>query len=213
MLFINFAFTDEIHIITKIFGKSSLKVIDDVEVTSIEKDRDYYKNVKGKSTSVSCSNIDNNYINFNDSTYNYQFDCKKNKNRTMILEEFTIDENLIYDWSAKEVKIGSNYNYKINTLMESGHLLKQFTNRYYLGSVMNLVGLTFNSLGIINNDLKMSRIGFYTALSGSIISFFSISKVGEAGDKLIQAGKEKQLQESGNNKSVDKNQKQISTTK
>jgi len=105
------------------------------------------------------------------------------------------------------------HNYKTNTLMDSGYLFNEFTHSYYSGVLLQLTGTIIYLFARANDFPAGITVGYCTGISGAVISFFAFTKIGKAGDKLIQAGREQKLEEGKNNQSIDESQKETSPPK
>jgi len=94
ILFINFAFTDEIHMTVKSLFTSYDTILEDIEIESITESRVYYNNRNSISKTLSCSVVNEMIIEYNGQRKVYEIDCAKNKRRYMIINELFGDEIL-----------------------------------------------------------------------------------------------------------------------
>ena len=94
IILINFAFTDEIHMTVKTLFTSYDEILEDIEIESITGSRVYYKNRDSMSKTLGCSVVNEMIIEYNGQRKIYEFDCTKNNNRRMIINELFGDEML-----------------------------------------------------------------------------------------------------------------------
>lgn len=79
-----------------------------------------------------------------------------------------------------------NANRASDRIVEAGEDLKSFTGQYYMGFGLQVLGYV---IMFTAEDEDAFKAGGITVLVGSLIQFFSFSKIGRAGDNLIMAGK------------------------
>jgi len=90
--FSTFAYSDEIHMTVKSLFTSYDKILDDIEIESITESTIYFHNRDGMKKRISCSVVNEIIIDHNGQHTIYEFDCTKNNNRLMIINELFGDE-------------------------------------------------------------------------------------------------------------------------
>ena len=188
ILFINFAFTDEVHYTIKSFGSKTQRVIKNIEILEIRNGRLIYTD-NYKEKNISCSSI--NFIKLIDkeSEINFEPNCLLSKTIKRV-DMLNINTPLYNGKSTNNIE-----NIKKTSLVKAGSYLKEFTKNYYIGFSINIAGTVINYIGIINNDSGMIKTGAGGMLLGSLVCLASFSKVSQAGDYFIEASEEIKLKE------------------
>tara|TARA_R100000278_G_C5477110_1_gene166848 strand:- start:5109 stop:5633 length:525 start_codon:yes stop_codon:yes gene_type:complete len=166
ILFISFAFTDEVYYTIKSFGSKTQKVIENIEILEIKNGRLIYKD-KNKKKKISCSSIDFIKLVEKGVEINFQPDClfpNPIKRIDMLTKE---DDILSVDTSKHNYTIDSKKGYIGGYLIALGGGLL-YSN--YNKSIED--GETFEEYS--NRLETTSKIGYFFIIMGGIMVGFGI---------------------------------------
>ena len=107
----------------------------------------------------------------------------------MVASLFAQDDNDVYKVKNDEEIISESF-------ISSGNKLVEFRRKYHIGFGITTLGQLLLFKAIQDEDGKnlqeVGGLGILLMLGGNIYSFIAFNQIGEAGEDLILAGKQKQ---------------------